>query len=369
MKILHVTKKYPNALGGDATIVNNIEKQQEIKGHEVYILVSNCKDIINKPNLFKFGLVNESEKLDQIGAKRIFSLIVLFCYSFILLKKLKPDIIHSHSADMGFVISFACRLYGIPIVDAVHGFTFPDPQHSLFKRYSELFFLKHSNFKSIMSEDGYGKDFFQKYNLKNFVYIPNGIDLSSFQKELKISSKKINILFIGRLEKQKGLEYLMEALRILKDQTQNFEVKIVGDGSELVTLKTLVEKYGLNKFVKFIGKVNHSQTVKYYFASDIFVLPSIWEGFPVTLLEAWGAKLPTIITNVGGIAKICKNNINAIIVPPRNPGEIAKSILTLINDSNLGNELGERGYKLVKSKYTWEKIESKVMDVYKEACS
>jgi len=366
MRILHVAKKYPEALGGDSTIVYNLQKQQVICGHDVFILVSNCADIPNKPNIFKFGFEDSAKNLDKITFKRLLSLVVLFFYSFYILRKIRPTIVHSHSADMGFVVSIACRFYKLPIVDAVHGLTFSDPQHSIFKRYSEIFFLKCSNFRAIMSEDGYGKEMFSKYGLKNFVYIPNGVDLLDFSRKHTTPNKKIRILFIGRLERQKGLNYLIDAIRILIKKSTDFEVRLVGDGSELTYLKLLVDKYALGSFVKFNGKVSHKQTLDYYYTSDIVVLPSIWEGFPLTVLEAWGARLPVVVTNVGGISKICNNNENALIIPPRSPKEITNALFALINDSGLRKRLGENGRILVEEKYGWEKIAKKVEKIYEE---
>src|SRR5687768_4261766 len=102
MKILHITKKYPHALGGDATVVSNLEKQQWAHGDKVAILTSNCKEIIRKRNVHLFGLRDTPAALDAITPRRLVSLAHLFFKSFSVIRKERPDVIHTHSIDMAF---------------------------------------------------------------------------------------------------------------------------------------------------------------------------------------------------------------------------------------------------------------------------
>ncbi len=124
MRILQVTKKYPNALGGDAIVTFNLEKQQMKLGHEVFILTTNCDEIIDKPNVIKFGLKDLAQNWDFVTFKRLFSSLILFFLSFSLIKKIRPDVVHSHSVDLGFILSFICKLYKIPIINQCHGVFF-----------------------------------------------------------------------------------------------------------------------------------------------------------------------------------------------------------------------------------------------------
>ena len=137
MKILHITKKYPPLIGGDAIVVQSLEREQKNLGHDVVILTSKTVRVVKSPNIYTFGLVENN--LDQITVKRILSLVLLFFQSFFLLRKIKPSIIHSHSPDVGFVCSFVARLYGIPIVHTCHGVTFADKQYASAKRMIESF--------------------------------------------------------------------------------------------------------------------------------------------------------------------------------------------------------------------------------------
>src|SRR3990172_2175344 len=109
MRILHVTKKYPNAIGGDSICVFNLEKEQAKTGHKVFILTTNSYEIITKDNVCKFGLKDTAHSWDKITLRRIVSLVLFSIESLWIIKKIRPDIIHSHSADLGFIISIWAR--------------------------------------------------------------------------------------------------------------------------------------------------------------------------------------------------------------------------------------------------------------------
>lgn len=369
MKILHVTKKYPDIMGGDSTVVACLEKYQKKIGHQVYILTSNCNEIRKSLRVTKYGLKINALGIDRINLNRIISLFILFFYSFFYLKKIKPDIIHSHSPDLGFILSFTCKLYKIPIINQCHGVSFSYKQSTSAKRIIEKFCLKYSKFNKIITVDKNSLSSFKKINIKNVIYMPNGVELEKFNEEKKKNTNKTIFLFVGRLEKQKGLMYLIEAINILKAKDSKFEVHLIGEGSEEVYLKKLVSKFDSKKYIKFLGGKTFQEIAAYYTDSDVFILPSIWEGFPLTLLEAWAARLPVIITNVGGITKICANKENALIIPSKDSKKVSEAMMTLIKDQNLRRKLGENGRKLVEKKYNWENITKEVEKIYKEVLS
>lgn len=217
MKILHVTKKYPNALGGDAVVVSNLEKEQKKRGHFVYVLTTNCSEIVQKENVYKFGLKDKAKNLDKITFRRLFSLIILAYEGFFLLRKTKPDVIHTHSPDIGFIISIPARVYHIPLINTAHIVSFTNKEYGPIKRISELFLLKYAGFKKIIIVDKSSLEGFVKAGIKNVEYIPNGVDFEYYSRQKAVKGDHlIRFLFIGRLEKQKGLEYLLQAVSALK---------------------------------------------------------------------------------------------------------------------------------------------------------
>src|ERR1700722_17611620 len=134
MKILHITKKYKNAFGGDAVVVGNLERQQLAQGHEIVVLTSNCDEIIEDERHYKFGLLDTPAALDNISLRRLASLCALFIKTFDVIRKERPDVVHTHSIDMAFIASFATRWFKVPIVHTFHILTFTDPHHGALRR-------------------------------------------------------------------------------------------------------------------------------------------------------------------------------------------------------------------------------------------
>jgi len=195
-------------------------------------------------------------------------------------------------------------------------------------------------------------------------YLPNCVDLDQFNKIRHKRNNKIIFLFIGRIEIDKGLMYLIHAIRKLKNTNKNFEVRLVGIGLNQDYFKKLVTRLNLTEYIKFLGKKSRNEIIDCFYESDVFILPSLHEGFPLTLLEAWAAELPVIITNVGGISKICTNKENALVVPPKNSEAITEAMLELIKNKNLREKLGKNGKKLVEEKYSLGKVVKKILSVY-----
>lgn len=365
MRILHACKKYPNAFGGDAVVVSNLEKIQSEK-NQVIILTSNCDEINNQENVLKFGLKTSSQDLDKITMKRMLSLMILSLTSFHILKKIKPDVIHSHSSDIGFALSLASRIYRIPQIMTCHGISYPYRQFSNSKRYLEAFCLKYGGFKKIIVVDSSAISALKNNGIVNVVYIPNGIDLKKFSnyKRKRKDNQIIQFLFVGRLEEQKGVKYLIDASALLHKKTGDFRVNIVGDGSLRDKLKTMVEKKSLSDVVRFYGKVSEKKLFEIYRDSDVFVLPSLWEGFPLTILEAWASNLAVITTNVGNIPTFCSNDRDCLLTKPKNL-MLAESMRRLIEDGNLRARLKNAGLKNAK-KYDWKKINENIVRLYEE---
>ena len=372
MKILHVTKKYPGIIGGDSTVVVNLEKYQKALGHEVSILTSNC-DEINSGDVKRFGLKILPNEIDKINFKRLISLFLLFFSSFYYLSKLKPDLVNSHSPEIGFIMSLPCRICGIPLVNTCHGVTFPNKHLSFGKRKTEEFLLKYGYFKKIITVSKNSLKDFEKIRIKNVKYMPNGICLEQFagkenskKQELLGKNNRTIFLFVGRLEKSKGLEYLLKAAGELKKFEKNFEILLIGNGNEEQFLKQLAIKLELQNYVKFLGKKKQEEVVNYYSFSDVFILPSLYEGFPIALLEAWASGLPVITTDAAGLQSICQDKENALIVPSCDSSSMASAMLTLSKDNILREKLIKNGKKLVAERYNWATITLKIIKLYKE---
>lgn len=198
---------------------------------------------------------------------------------------------------------------------------------------------------------------------KKVVVVPHGVDISRFSGKTTKKSKNLRLLFVGPLEERKGIRYLIEALAMATDIHKNVELIVIGDGRERKNLESLVKRLEL-KNIEFKGYLEDEELIEHYNMADIFVFPSLKEGFGQVLVEAMACGLPIVATDASAIPEVVGNA--GILVGPKDPKALANAIRMLIDDEELRDELGERGRKRVEENFTWEKVVDQTVRVYKE---
>ncbi|MCD6399530.1 glycosyltransferase family 4 protein, partial [candidate division WOR-3 bacterium] len=147
-------------------------------------------------------------------------------------------------------------------------------------------------------------------------------------------------------------------------------VVIVGGSTEWTNeekmIRTLIKKWSLEKYFIFKGKLPEKELLKEYKSSTLFVLPSLFEGMPLTLLEAWASSLPVIATRVGENPYLIKHRYNGWLVEPGNADELAETLKEVLNTPKQKLKIvGERGYKIVKRVYTWDRVAENTLKIYR----
>jgi len=175
-------------------------------------------------------------------------------------------------------------------------------------------------------------------------------------------NNKIIIGTISRLEYQKNIENLLESAKILK--RENIIYLVIGDGPERKKIEKLMNQYQLKNKFFFLGDI--PEAAKYLRAFDIFVLPSRCEGFPLVILEAMNARLPIVVTDVGGLKEMIENKKEGILVEAKNPKILAMAIKELIENKNLARNLAENAYRKVKEMFSLEKMVKETFNLYQE---
>ncbi|MFA5169598.1 MAG: glycosyltransferase family 4 protein [Candidatus Paceibacterota bacterium] len=200
--------------------------------------------------------------------------------------------------------------------------------------------------------------------------IPNGIDLTEFNPSVlrleKFDKKKINILFLGRLEERKGLIYLLEAYKNLQEKYDNLRLIIVGDGP----LREECEKYSKDNNLKEVyweGSQSGEVIPQYFSSCDIYCSPAIFgESFGIVLLEAMALGKPVCgFGNMGYRELLRGTKGEEYLAEPKDVLILTAKLEKLIKDENLRKEMGEWGLEEVK-KYSWEKVADRVIEFYKE---
>jgi glycosyltransferase involved in cell wall biosynthesis len=182
---------------------------------------------------------------------------------------------------------------------------------------------------------------------KKIFVLPNGIDYQKFYKSAiskhYSNDKPMIIGTVCRLEPQKGLSYLLLAMKIILAKFPDTRLEIVGDGSLLGELQDFSKKLGISNSVFFFGKF--AEVIPFYNRMDIFVLPSLYEGFGIVLLEAMASGVPVVATNVDGIKEVVIDGDSGMLIAPRKPESIANAVIKIIENPQLASDLAEQGLK------------------------
>ncbi|MBP1707255.1 MAG: glycosyl transferase group 1, partial [Chloroflexi bacterium] len=212
------------------------------------------------------------------------------------------------------------------------------------------------------------RDFINKHFPSTYDIIPNGIDLDYFSPANsplpEFQDEKTNILFVGRLENRKGLEYLLKAYRLIKPDCPNCRLIVVGPGTRLRRKyeKNIAES-GLPDVV-FTGRVDNKELPRYYKTADIFCAPATGhESFGIVLLEAMATGKPVIASDISGYRSVIADGLDGILVPPKQEVPLAQAISSLMQNKTLRLQIGEKGRRKSLD-FGWDKVSRRVMDYY-----
>ena len=363
MKIIHIVSYYPPHMGGMELYVKELAQRTASLGHDVHVYTSDKTGKKSKlPS--KKNLKISYLKSIEIGHTPIMPSLPLK-----LMKNIDNNtIVHLHygiaySCEVGMILA---KIKKAKIVSHIH--IDPSPSGhmgSLLSTYKNIFWkrlLPLSNVVICPTEDYINVA--KKYGVKKekCTIIPCGIDTKRIYKN-HISEpipKITNILFVGRLNKQKGIPRLLRAVKLIQDK-YDIILHIVGEGEEKRTIENIIKKENINNVILH-GRVPDNSLWELYHKSDIFVLPSERESFGIVLLEAMASGLPIIASDIIGIRNVVKDC--SLLVKP-NPKNFAIAIEKLIIDEKLKNELKNKGLKRVK-KYDWNDVIDKIIKTYKK---
>lgn len=213
-------------------------------------------------------------------------------------------------------------------------------------------------------------DYAQKFSPGPFKIIPIGVDLQRFQpKAPKINQfkdGKINLLFVGRLDKRKGIEYLLKAYQRLSQLEPGVRLIIIGEGPEKEKARDYVREEKL-KEVKFLGYVGSQDLPSYYATADIFCSPATHgESLGVVLLESMASGLPMVAFDNPGYENVFPGFARGFLVPRRNVSALTQALLILVTNPQLRKELSQKNRNYAK-RFSWKKVGQEVLEYY-QAC-
>ena len=386
MKILMLTWEYPpRIVGGIARVVNDLSKRLIKDGHEVTVITykegnvpyyENDKgvDVYRVDNF----MINPNNFIDWIMQLN-FNMVAKA--NELIQKNGKFDVIHAHDWLVAYSAKTLKNSYGIPLVCTIHATEAGRNSgiHDETQRYinDTQWLLTYESSEVIVNSNFMKNDLQRLFGLpyEKINVIANGVNINSytgverdydFRRQYAADNEKI-ILFMGRLVYEKGVQHLISAMPKILEGYHDAKLIIAGKGGMIDELKEQVNSMGLSQKVYFTGYLNAKQVSKMYKCADVSVFPSTYEPFGIVALEAMLAGVPTVVSDVGGLNEIVEHKVDGMKSYAGNPNSLADSILELLLNPELCNNITKQAKIKVKNEYNWTKIAQDTYFTYEKA--
>lgn len=292
-----------------------------------------------------------------------------------LLQEEDIDIVHAHGSRAASNLFFPARALKIPLLYTIHGWSFHDDQPFMVKQlrvFSERFLTANMQRNISVSASNFetGKAHFSNFQS---TIINNGIDLNRFnpenaakdiRSELNIPAHHTLVGFIARMTAQKDPLTMIRAFAQVLQQRKDTTLLMVGEGELRADMERLVNELGIQEHVIF--QPFRQDVPDILQATDIYCLPSLWEGMPIGLLEAMAMKNAVVVTNVDGSREIIQHMKNGCMVEARNTAMLSDTILNLIGGKDLREKLQNAALATVRQNFSVVEMTARVEQLYEE---
>jgi len=365
MRICVVSDAYYPYPSGVTEHVYNLTRTMREKGHRVTVLT------IHYPK----------EKKEK-GVKRLGRVMfVPMNGTLVTVPLIKPilvrtffiensfNIVHLHGPFFPDISHWALKYSPAPCVATFHttGFKKITAGAQLYQK----IFPFYKKLKARIGVSPVAVDFIKPYIPGEYTIVPNGVDTSRFSpygnkhREIeKIKGKKI--LFLGRLDTRKGLGQLLPAFKLLRNETDAHLI-VAGTGPERTKYENYVKENKLQDSVYFLGFVPNEELPSVYHSCDIYCSPALGaETFGIVLLEAMASAVPVVASNIAGYKQVIEDGENGLLFNPYSPIDIKQTILSVLSNNSLRNNLVTSGLESAKQ-YDWGKIADRIFEIYNKA--
>ena len=279
--------------------------------------------------------------------------------------KIKPDFIFAHfTMPAGLVARKWFLKYKTPYVVVLHGSDVPGYQPDRFKlihvpmQVVSRMVWKHA--KNVVAVGQPLKELAQKTWNGKISVIPNGVDLNIFtpadQKQFPDSTSLIKFAYPAQLIPRKGIQYLIQAISLLSEAHKDrVKINIYGTGPYKAELEKMIEGLGLNEQLQLCGLIEKDDMCQTLQSNDMFIMSSLQEGLPLSLLEAMACGLPPIVTRVGDIESVITNNQDGILIQPASQEDIKDALEKVLNTPSLIPEMRDKTIERSHA-FSWDKI-------------
>ena len=371
LKILRVTNDlYPDVVGGLPIHVNHLCRDISRMGYHSTVLACTTKKNHGEDGIEDCNIIYHKILFSPFGNS--FSPSI-----FRTLLKIKDDydLIHAHShlSFSTIMASLVRKIGGPPLIITSHGImsaSTPDWFNMFYMKTVGKWTLRSADKIICYTQMEKNKlAHMLKIDCEKIRVIPNGIDTDLFHPDegsykKKSLSNEISILWVGRFVRGKGVEYIVHAAKILVREFPNLKILLVGDGPLKSEIEGLIGNFGLEKNITIKENIANENMPEIYQKSDIFVLSSLNEGVPKTLLEAMACGKPVIVSEFPHLAELIKNT--GLTFPKGDVNSLVNKIIKLIKNKELAENLGKNGRNKVIKNHSWNNTVKKTVNLYRD---
>lgn len=353
--------------GGVAKHISHLAAEFRRLGHEVHILTPSSVDpatLQGEPYVHRIG------RVVPVPANGSVARIELSFRAYLqvkrLLRQLEFDVIHLHEPLMPALPPTVLRHSKSTNIATFHAYRKSNFAYFYAKLVAWPLFNK---LHGLIAVSRPARDFVAEYFPGDYRIIPNGVDYARFATPYPplpdFADGRPTVLFVGRLEKRKGLKYLLRAWGYVRRQFKDARLIVVGEGRPRKSYERYVARQGWEEVV-FTGYVSDSELPRYFQACDIFCAPSTGqESFGMVLLEAMAAGRAVVASRIPGYDEVVTHDVDGLLVEPKSEAELATALVRLLADPAKREELGRRGQQKA-FEYRWERVAEQVLAFYDE---
>ncbi|MBI2451017.1 MAG: glycosyltransferase [Parcubacteria group bacterium] len=386
MKIGFFTDTYLPVVHGVEISIETFRKSLEKMGHQVFIYAPYHPGYKDKnPGVFRLKSVRIIKKPEMRFA---FPLAAAGHLKKII--DFKLDVVHAHTPfSLGILGKFISARQNIPLI-YTHHTDYPEYAKAYMKekfilpslaRWWSGWFSNASD--AILAPSLKIKKQLKDYGVKKPIYIlPTGVDLEIFKKtrkslsraktlknKLSVSPKDQALIFVGRMGKEKNIDFLIRAFGEIKKKRNAVKFILIGDGPYLGELKVLAAKLKISESIIFTGAISHETLPFYYQLADVFVFSSLTETQGIVIIEAIGSSLPIVALKDAAFSGAVIDNQNGFLISPRSSAKLfADKILKILRDPNIQKRFSGNSFKIAQ-KFSDRSQAKKLLRIYKSLLS
>ena len=387
MRLLLLSWEYPPRIfGGLGKHVHRLSLALAAAGHDVHVVTRDHPDAPHEETVDGVHIVRAGEYPPMITFDQLVPWVLQFNIAVQeaatkLLLDTEVDVVHAHDWLVAYAAAAVKNCFDLPLVSTVHATEYgrhqgylPGPMNKLIHQVE--WWLTYEARRVITCSE-YMRDqvheIFQLPSPKQDV-IPNGVDVHEFDRpadveefRARIASGREKIIFYaGRLEYEKGVQTVLEALPLLLEH-EEFRFYIAGVGTHADELKAHAERAGLANRVHFLGFIDEPELRMYYAAADLAVVPSLYEPFGMVALETFASGTPCIAADIGGLRELVVHEATGLRFTPGDPDSLAGMIRRLLTDKRLDRRLTLDARRMLDEQFSWRTIARRTVDVYERA--